>query len=510
VKLWLALIGALVVEIVVYAASQHDILAADPLWYADIAHDLTKHASQVLQPGDLHPITMRVGLTLPLALLYWLFGVSTFVTNLPSLFSALGIIAIAFAAPVTPRGKLIGLGLALACVPMLHQLVMLNTDLPCGALMAWSVLLVVRRRYAIAMAVWFAAFLVKESALWLAPVWIYVAIVELRASDLRMAARTFAPALVVGGVLGIAYLYVCARVWGDPFARFKGIAWSVGNVGESQTYGPAFVRSGSSAGEWFARLTWKVPWLLGQMFTVTLVPALVAPVLVRGRNVIWLVATAVVIVLYWFGSSTFSAYMPLPIGARMIVPGLPFVLVTAALGAEAALDRISASLRDAARSGKAGPFDRFPGKRWVHAGAGVLAIAIAVLQLRALRSTIGQGHPETDAFALVRDDAASGQRVVVVCGEPRCAMVGRFYFGLDTPPNVTLIFATDFAAQPLPEHALVRALVDVPRAAGMRRSDPRNDRTAPIDALALPRLYWRADVHLYDAGDGARLWHALQ
>src|SRR5262249_15594309 len=254
------------------------------------------------------PFVMRVGLTIPLALMYRAFGVSSFVTNLPCLLAALGIVAIAWAAPPTPRGKLLALVFAVAGAPLVSHAILLYPDLPAAALMAWSVLLLQRRKLAAAMVVWFAAFLVKETALWCAPVWIWVA---LRDTGWRAMWR----AGVVGAALGIAYLVVCSVVWGDAFARFRGV--------QELTNEHKWAMSGRPAGEWLARLTWEVPWMLIKMFKVTLVPVVLAPWLVRGRERIWWAFTATMVLMYWFGSSSVSSYAPLPILQRMILPALP-------------------------------------------------------------------------------------------------------------------------------------------------------------------------------------------
>lgn len=84
------------------------------------------------------------------------------------------------------------------------------------------------------------------------------------------------------------------------------------------------------------------------------------------------------------------------------------------------------------------------------------------------------------------------------------------YFRYAVPANLTVMFASDFARQPLPAGATVRALVDLDRAEGARRFDPKLDRTAPIVALGMPPLLLHRSVRLYDAGNGERLWNALR
>ncbi len=460
VRLLLAV--SLVVEVAIYWLGQGDFLATDPLWYADLAHGIAVDPGHAFAAPTNHPFEMRVGLTLPLAAMYRLFGVSPFVTNLPCLLAALGTVALAWAAPPTPRGKLIACAFAVTCVPLLHHAILLNVDLPAAALMAWSILLLSRRRFVPAMVVWFAAFLVKETALWCAPVWIWFA---LRESGWRVLWR----AAAVGAALGIAYLVVCAVVWGDPLARFKGV--------QELTYEHKWALSGKPASAWLARLTWEVPWMLVKMFKVMLVPAILAAWLVRGRERIWLVYTATVVLLYWFGSSSTSGYAPLPILQRMILPALPGIILIAAMAC-----------------------DRFP--RWALAAT---VAAVVIPGAKGVATVLLRDRPETAAYAALRDEVADGgKRFTLVCGDPRCEAISSYYFHFAVPPNLHVVFARGWTG---PDGSTVRALVNMTRAPGARETN--QDLSAPIEALNLPRIAWHKDVRLYDAGDGARLYEAL-
>src|SRR5262249_7380526 len=150
--------------------------------------------------------------------------------NLPSLLAGLAILAIVYAAPSTPRGKLLALGFALVCTPLIVDGRELNPDLPCAAAMAASLLCLARRDrprgawwVVAAVVAWFAAVQVKEVAVWCAPAWLYVALDDLYARGGSWVVRRFAPAIAVGAVLVAGYLAFCAALWGDPLARLHGI-----------------------------------------------------------------------------------------------------------------------------------------------------------------------------------------------------------------------------------------------------------------------------------------------
>jgi hypothetical protein len=481
---WIALVVALVVECAIFVRGQPDFVASDPLWYSEIAHRMAVDPASVFAAHDLHPFVMRIGLTGPLALLYKLFGVSSATTNLPALFAALAILLVIYAAMPTPRAKLVGLAMGACSTALLQNAMILNVDLPCAALMATSVLWLGnrdRRRGAYwlagAAAAWLAAFLVKEVAIWCAPVWIYAIACDVRALDRRAVIRRYVPALITGAVLGAGYLWLCAALWGDPFARAHGIS--------ALTDEHAWSLRGHPASDWLARMVWQPPILFARLFQATLAPALVAPWLVRGRQRIWCVASVTFAACYWFGSSSFAAYVPLPISARMVLPLLPPVLVTGALAFDQLLDR----------------------RRWRYAVI-ALGIAIALPPLHIMFSLVTRPHPEAAAFDVLRREARDEQ-VLLVCGEPRCVAISDWYFGFDRPAHLAVIHANDFAAAPLPTGVHVRALVNRVRAPGAHRTDPKSDRTAEITALGMPILAGNKNITLYDAGDGAALQRAL-
>src|ERR1044072_5857532 len=93
-------LAAVALLLIVFSiVGQGDMPASDPIWYGNIAHD----PAAVFAGTETHPFVMRIGLTMPLALFYQLFGVSPWTTNLPCLLAALGIVAVVYAAAPTPR-----------------------------------------------------------------------------------------------------------------------------------------------------------------------------------------------------------------------------------------------------------------------------------------------------------------------------------------------------------------------------------------------------------------------
>ncbi len=127
-----ALLFACVIATLLFVVGQGDFVASDPLWYADVANALSRNPREVFATHENHPFVMRIGLTIPLALLYRLFGVSTHVTNLPCLLSVLTILLVvfvAFVAAPTPRAKLFALLFGVFSTPLILHATVLNVDL---------------------------------------------------------------------------------------------------------------------------------------------------------------------------------------------------------------------------------------------------------------------------------------------------------------------------------------------------------------------------------------------
>ena len=315
-----------------------DYPASDPIWYAQIANRLA-HAPDALHGISSHPFEMRVGLTVPLAVLYRLLGVSPLVTTLPSILAALGALVIAVTAQRTPRGRWIAIAFTLTSLSLVQTGSVLGADLPCGTLIAASVLGLERRadprgRWWLvgAALAWFAAFLVKETAVWVAPVWLYAFAVDLRCTG-RRALHDYVPAAATLLLVAVAYLWLCSVVWGSPWARFTGIqalhhTWSMEEAANHA---------------WLERLTWAPPVFFAKILGLVVVPAVVGW-WVRGSQRIWVVACAVTIACFWFGSASASTYSPLPLTPRMLGVVTPIVIVAAALAIDDLYTRARVSL----------------------------------------------------------------------------------------------------------------------------------------------------------------------
>jgi hypothetical protein len=470
---------ALVVEAFLILASQSDMSASDPLAYAENAYSIQDHPRAYFHDPPNHPFVMRLGLTVPLAGIYRVFGVGTLTTAALPLVGALAILVAVFVAVPPGRARAFALLFGVTAMPLVRYGSVLGVDVPCTALLAWSLLLLARRErgrhvLAGAMALWFAAFMVKESAIWCAPAWLYAVVGDARAAGWRATLRAYLPALAVGAVLAASYLWLCDLVWGNPLARFAGVqelanehSWSL---------------VGKPAGAWLRRLTWGPPLLLLTTFGIALLLAALAPRHLPRAARTWVAATLSIIALFWFGSASTASYDPLPLMQRMLLPALPGVVVLAAFAAERYVRRRAAIALVVA--------------------AATVPFAVAVVP------HLFPARPETAAYAALRTDVARGP-VVLVCADLRCPWITAYHFGFRRPPTLTVLEARAFANAPPPAGTRVRVLVNRARARYLETT--YGEISPAIDAIAklhLPILVGSPDVQLHDAGDGAAL-HAV-
>ncbi|HLL22686.1 MAG TPA: glycosyltransferase family 39 protein, partial [Kofleriaceae bacterium] len=310
---------AVVVQLVVFFAMPRDTPASDPLAYAENAYAIATNFDAYFTDPPNHPFAMRVGLTMPVAAMYRVFGAPSIITHLLSLLATLAILLVVYCAAPSARAKRFGIAFATCSSTLVLHGTILHVDLVCGAATAWMLFFLCRRDRstwwtAAAVVMWFVAFLIKETAIWFAPAWIYVLVADVRGAGWRHGVRAYAAPLAVAAVLGTTYLAICAHVWGDPLARFTG---TEALVGQHMWSAERF-----STTQWLERLTWGPPWLFVTKFGAVFVVACLGARCVAPRERPWLVGTVGFLVIFWFGTTSSHAYEPLPLIPRMVLPAL--------------------------------------------------------------------------------------------------------------------------------------------------------------------------------------------
>jgi hypothetical protein len=403
--------------------------ASDPWLYARDAWRLADGKFFVLSDPH-HPFTHRLGLLVPVAALYRLFGVSERSSLLFPLLCALGIIAVVLSALSTPRARLSGVAFALTCVPLLRGSVTLGSDLPVAAWMSAFALCVANRDLssrdiaplarrvgagAAAAAAASLAFLAKEIAIWLGPFVVAVFILDLRRCRVRSLA-TFYLSLVGGlALFAVGYAWFCWHAWGDPWVRFS----SIEHIASFHNWG--------KRPSWLTRLTVEPPAFFFGQFGLVGVAAMVGLVTLPGKATTWKVYTFVMVAFVWLSPTSLSRLAPLPLDSRFALPCVPGIIVLAALLVE--------------HWSSAGP-------RW-NRGALALALGAAFLGVRPYATrTLRSYAVEKDAMRLIVDRARDlpSRPLTLVCADPRSPEYVLMYFGFRPPPQFRAVFLPEYLA----------------------------------------------------------------
>jgi hypothetical protein len=396
---------------------------SDPWVYSLNAWEISRGPWDFLANAPNHPFSHRLAVTVPVAALYKLFGVSLWTTNLWPLLCACLTLAALCAALRTNGERALAALLWVTCVGVFRQTTVLFPDLVAATfLFGAAVLLFHRERFTrgaslaaaaptFALLV-FIAFLAKETAYWILPVWIFALVSDLRpdARPVRLRLRFHLLAVTASAMLGTAYLVFCARVWGDPLARLASV--------QALTGRHLWSWQEAGAWDWFKRLALSPPKILALEFGPVCLLAVIALIAARReprRHRFWLVYSGSMILLFWFGSTDFSRYEPLPAIPRMLLPAIPGLIV------------IAASLASRLHGPGASNFLR-----------GAVAASILPFVVDAFAWNFSP-DPRIRVATLVRAETTAESRVLLLTADIRSAEHLAFYFGYRIPANLALI-----------------------------------------------------------------------
>lgn len=293
-----------------------------------------------------HPFYDRIGVTAPTAALYRAFGIGARATTLWPLLCSLLTIAVVFAAAARTFGSRTGLlaGFLLAANPIqVHYAAHLLPDLIGSGFMVGAVALLYQardRRTGTAARVWLegglcvltliAALLVKKTVVWAVLFFAGVMAWDLvRRRNVRLWMAIVATGLALSGLFCFSY-YLAT---GNPLHVLASIE-TTHNVSPLASF------AGRSAAEYLHRLSLGPVRLfvdqLGYGYLLVLaVPALlelVRPLRPAPRGVrFWASYVAVVLLCFWFGTTSLHAYNPLPVSPRFPMPALAPLAILAAV-----------------------------------------------------------------------------------------------------------------------------------------------------------------------------------
>ncbi|HEV8244831.1 MAG TPA: hypothetical protein VGP93_03650, partial [Polyangiaceae bacterium] len=204
---------------------------ASDAWQYALSADAVRRGTFLAHPPAAPIFTHRVGLVLPVALVYALLGVTPHTTTLVPLCAVLIILGVVWwVLPDTPT-RVVGVLCAAASWPLRNATSQLLADVVAAAVMSLSVLVLASRdqpeisrptrvwRGALGALLLCYAFLAKESSYWLLPVWAGALIVDLRRGRGQLIREFYLPAVTTGLVFAALYLWFCSRHFGSAFAR---------------------------------------------------------------------------------------------------------------------------------------------------------------------------------------------------------------------------------------------------------------------------------------------------
>jgi hypothetical protein len=327
--------------------------ALDDYYYSRYAHQLATGNFQVIpDPKGLlvDPLRERPMIFAPVALLYWLFGVSIITTTLWPLLATLGCAVVVWklygrTEPLVAAGAMLLLGLHYFTLNLTNYLY------PDNILMFWclccaSALLLGRQKEQAASGWWgagfallnFAALLSKETIVYYLSFYLAVLFVDMRHGQNR---RFWLTAGAAGVILLTSYMAFYHIFTNDALYRIHLIERT-----------NEFLKEGNyilgKRGALFARLTTApLDFFIGTGLGAAVILA-VAALLNQRRGhdpdaKYWLALAGSTMAFYWLGSTSLTQYNPITLLPRMSTPLLPPLCIAAGFG-----------LRDFARTGRCG------------------------------------------------------------------------------------------------------------------------------------------------------------
>jgi hypothetical protein len=422
-----------------------EFIASDPWAYS-------RRAFSISESGDFggsHVFSHRLAVTLPTALFYKFLGVNIRTTNLVSLLSCLLIICTVWLALPDKRSKVVGAALCLTSVPLFKASVALYPDIIAAAFMAFSFqMLLFRSRVVsqqanpgilsiplLAICALFAAYLAKLSAYWILPLWIWAFVCDLKSDDRATLLRRFyLPAFVTGLCLGAGYLLFCYLTWDDPLSRFKAVQSLAGKH--------LWAWENASTRDLLLRLTVSpVRMLIGQygvpILALAFLSVFMAPRSIRA----WFYYALCVLLFFWFGTTSFTAYEPMPLIDRMTLPILPALIVLAAY----LTSRLVVSS---------------PRPRWITSYLSIIFVILltGIPFVEHLEGARWKELIEAKAMDIVEQQVQQNPRkdIVLVCSDSRSPQSLAFYFGYHYPDNLRVTYLGDLNSDSqLPENTFI-------------------------------------------------------
>jgi hypothetical protein len=168
----------------------------------------------------------------------------------------------------------------------------------------------------------FWAFLAKETAYWILPVWIVALGRDLYFKRNKVLTGFYLPCLFWTILLIVVYLSVCKIIWHNPFARLAQLLdWG------DRVQDEAWAWSHQSDYRLLTRLTVEPVLQLAQDYSLVFALSIGGSILLFKKLKLWIFYFISFLFLYWFGSTSLTEYEPLYLISRYILPALPAMCI---------------------------------------------------------------------------------------------------------------------------------------------------------------------------------------
>lgn len=457
------------------------------LWaYSKRAHSFFSFEDgEVIKTSSIntHIFSQRLSVYVPIGIIYSIAGVSMKATSLWPLMAMIGIVWGLWYSCTSIEESFVSIFVAITSLPFFFQFTTLRPDI-FVALSILILFILIDRRYraksvllntSLISGVLYFGLFAKLSIYWAGAVWLVVLAEDIYSGKWQRTKQLHA-SVILGGLIALGlYLATCQAIWGNPLARLEAIksvsgshlwSWSEKSLAEKikrMTYGPL--------------LTFTTAY--GPLFPFT-----VGGLLMWRKGVrFWDKALLIILFLYWFGTTSFSLYEPLPAMPRMVLPAFPLMCITA--GSFVWNDVLSS---EAGKSRQLVPFAavsallfvsllKHPGSEvhllssglalsgivirflpslqtpeWIKIAkleslnslisAFALAAAVAVAPAARFLSTVSKPDVEKKAMILVKNRLSKqNQRVTLLTGDQRSPRHLKFYFNYSYPTSLNVEYA---------------------------------------------------------------------
>jgi|GEM_PF-1000924 len=304
-------------------------IASDPGSYSLLAFKISD-GSFFTHPPAGH-FAQRLGVTLPVAACYTLFGVNPITTHLYLLLVAVGTLYLIWRLSDGPAKYPACLLFALSLPQYSCSVALLPDAVVSGYMLLAAASLLHRGPDSksplylplLAIISLLMAFSAKESAYWILPVWMILFARDLYHKRYKLMTRFYLPCFLWGMFFALVFLLVSYWIWHNPLIRFGQLhRWS--DLVQNQSWAWSH-----KSGELFYRLSLGPVVQLARDYGPVFALSVGGSILLFPKMRFWILCLVSCLTLYWFGSSSLSHYEPLILHSRYILPALPFMCIIA-------------------------------------------------------------------------------------------------------------------------------------------------------------------------------------